>query len=539
MFKLLIADDEQLEREAIRFIINQNFPEIFEIHEAANGKEALEGALSFGPDLIFIDIKMPGIDGLQAASLIRRSLPECRIVIVTAYHYFDYAKEALSLGVNEYITKPAPVETVIATIKRVITAIETQRAKDHMDEKKERRFKQIAQYIEDNLLVLIAYGEIEEKEIEEYLDILSSNYQAFLSVVSSVFYQQNPSEIGSEAKKRILNKQLAEWLKNYFHKIGYSAFIRSIGAEIYILLLFEESLDEYRSRLMGIRLFSELNECLSNEMQMTLSIGIGRVYNSVHDIFQAFSEAKLALRYETEPGSIISYGDIQKGNRKTVYPQNKEKKLSQCIYRGDRLGAEQLLEELLEWALDNFSHLEVYRQKVYEMLLSLLCETYTNTHLTEFDINTEELRQSMGLLHNREDIHLFTKDYLLKKVTEVNTIKASRANALLTMAISYMENNYQKDLSLEEVASHLRISPFYLSKIFKKMHSQNFIDYLTEIRIQQARNLLVNPSLTVKNVCFQVGYNDPNYFARVFKKFCGLTPTEYQAKYSYSPNYEQ
>jgi two-component system, response regulator YesN len=532
MYRLLIADDEQLEREAIRFIVHQNFPDIFEIREAANGREALEAALSFKPDLIFFDIKMPGINGLEAAALINKSLPECRIIIVTAYHYFNYAKEALSLGVDEYITKPAPVETVVATVQRVINVIETRRAKERSAEEKERRFKQIAQYIEDNLLVLIAYGEIEEKVIEEYLDILNSHYQAFLSVVTSAFDQRVPGELvpKAEAEKRILNKQLVEWLKNYFLKIGYHAFIRSIGQEIYILLLFEEAPDEYRFRLKGIGLFTELNECLSHELQITLSIGIGRVYNSVRDIHQAFSEAKRALRYETEPGSIISYGDLQKGNRQTVYPQNKEKQLSQCIYRGDLLGAAQLLEELLEWTLDNFSQLEVYRQKVYELLLALLCETYTNTHLTEFDINTEELRQNISLINKKEDIYLFAKDYLLKKVTEINTIKASRANALLAIAIDYMEHNFQKDLSLEDVAKFIQISPFYLSKIFKKESGENFIDFLTAIRIRKAKDFLTNPLLTIKDVCYQVGYKDPNYFARVFKKTCGITPTEYQTK---------
>jgi Response regulator containing CheY-like receiver domain and AraC-type DNA-binding domain len=530
MYKLLIADDEQLEREAIRFIVRQNFPDSFEIREAANGREALEITLSFAPDLIFFDIQMPGINGLQAAAQIKKNLPECRIIIVTAYHYFNYAKDALSLGADEYITKPAPVETVVATVRKVIAAIEAKRAKERSDEEKERRLKQIAQYIEDNLLVLIAYGEIEEKEIEEYLDILNSHYQAFLSVVAAVFYQPIPGETVSEIKKGILNKRLVEWLKSYFQKIGYHAFIHSIGQEIFILLLFEEFPDEYKFRLLGIDLFTELNRCLAEELQSTLSIGIGRVYNSVHHIYQAFSEAKRALRYETEPGSIISYGDIQKGHRRTVYPQDKEERLSQCIYRGDRPGAEQLLEELLKWALDNFFNLEIFRQKVYEMLLALLCGTYTNAHLTEFDINTEKLSQNINLFRKREDICHFAEDYLLKKLAEINTIKTSRANALLNMAIDYMERNFSKDLSLEEVASFIQISPFYLSKIFKKEIAENFIDYLTRIRIQKAQQFLANPLLTIKDVCYQVGYRDPNYFARVFKKTCGITPTEYQSQ---------
>ncbi len=530
MYRLLIADDEQLEREAIKFIIEENFAGIFEIGEAANGLEVVETAGSFKPDLIFLDIKMPGINGLQAASRINAALPETRIIIVTAYHYFNYAKEALSLGAADYITKPASPETVVATVERVIANLESEHFRERLTEERERRLQQITGYFEDDLLVLIAYGEIDDQEIEEYLEILNSNYQAFLSVVASIFHQPVSGANGSEVEKRILNKRLVEWLKNYFQKKGYHAFIRSIGPEIYLMLLFEEFPDEYRFRLLGMELFTELNQCLANELQITLSIGIGRVANSVRDIYQAFFEAKRALRYETEPGSVISFGDIQKGNRCTAYPQNKEERLSQCIYRGDRLGAEQLLEELLEWALDNFSHFEVYRQKVYEMLLALLCGTYTNAHLTEFDINTEELRQNISLLHKKEDIYLFAKDFLLKKVTEISTIKATRANALLTMAIDYLERNYQKDLSLEEVAAFIQISPFYLSKIFKKELNENFIDYLTGIRIRKAKELLTNPILTIKDTCYQVGYKDPNYFARVFKKATGITPTEYQTQ---------
>ena len=530
MYKLLIADDEQIEREAVKYIVNEHFAATFEIREAANGREAIELAEQFRPDLIFFDIKMPGINGLQAAAQIRAALPECRIIIVTAYHYFNYAKEALSLGVDDYITKPAPMETVVATVRRIIGQIEDKQVQRRLNEEKERRLKQFTQYFEDDLLVLIAYGEIEETALEEYFGILHTTYQAFLPVVASVIYHNAPGQATSEMEKRILNKRLAEWLKNYFQKIGRFAFIRSIGHEIYILLMFEEFPGEYQFRLMGIQLCTELKECLCNELGITLSIGIGNIYNPIREVYQGFLLARRALSYDTEPGSIVSFGDIQKSSRQTIYPLNKEKRLYQCIARGELHSAEQLLEDLLQWILVNFLHPEAFRQKVYELLLVLLCETYTTTHLTEFDINTEELRRNISRIDQREEICLFAKDYLLKKITEINTIKTSRANALLTRAIEYLESNYQKDLSLEDVAGFIQISPFYLSKIFKKEIGENFIDYLTGIRIQKAKEFLANPLLTIKDICHQVGYKDPNYFARVFKKACGITPTDYQAK---------
>lgn len=530
MYRLLIADDEQLEREAIGLIIRENFSGLFEICEAANGLEVVDLALSFKPDLIFLDIKMPGISGLQAASQINGVLPKARIIIVTAYHYFNYAKEALSLGAVDYITKPAPPETVVATVKRVIADIESLHFKESLEQERERRLKQITGYFEDDLLVLIAYGEIGDKEIAEYFEILNLKYQAFLAVAAAICYQNSPGEIVSEIEKRVLKQNLVDWLKGYFQKAGHHAFIRSIGPEIFILLLLEENADEYQSRLMGMQFFTELKEALWEELQIPLNIGIGSSCISARRIYQAFLQAKYALHYETSPGSIISFGDIQKDHQRTIYPVNWEKRLYQSILQGDLHHSLKLLDDLLNWFQENVSHLEVFQQKVYELLLILMRETIMNTNFTEYNPDTEELRKSINSIANHEDICRFAKDFLTQKIAEINALKTSRANALLKMAIEFMEQNYQKDLSLEDVSSLVQISPFYLSKMFKKEIGENFIDYLTGIRIQKAKEFLANPVLTIKDICYQVGYRDPNYFARVFKKITGITPTEYQAK---------
>jgi two-component system response regulator YesN len=530
MYRLLIADDEQLEREAIRFIVRENFPGVFEICEAANGREAVELACSFQPNLIFLDIKMPGINGLEAAAQINGILPECRMIIITAYHYFNYAKEALSLGMADYITKPAPVETVVAAVQRVMASFAEKHTKKQLDEERERRLKLITQYFEDDLLVLIAYGEMEEKVIEEYFAGLSIQYQAFLAVVASISYPAASAKVISEIEKRALKKQLVERVKSYFQKTGIHAFIRFIGPEVYILVLFDEYPDEYQSRVMGIQLFSDLKDDIMNELSIPLTVGIGNACNCVPEIYHAFLQAKSALHYETTSGSIISFGDIQKGNRQTIYPLAKEKRLHQSILQGELKSSLQLLDDLLDWIDGNTAQFETYRQKVYELLLVLTRETITNTSFTEFDTDTKKLYQTISLLNQKEELGLFARDYISKQIVEINTMKTSRANALVSRVIEYMEQNYHKDLSLEEVAAFIQISPFYLSKIFKKTMGENFIDYLTGFRIQKAQELLADPLLTMKDICYQVGYKDPNYFARVFKKTCGVSPSEFQAK---------
>lgn len=530
MYKLLIADDEQLERDAIKLIIEENFPGFFEIGEAANGPEVVETALTFKPNLIFLDIKMPGMSGLQAASQINGILPETRIIIVTAYHYFNYAKEALSLGAVDYLTKPAPPELLVATVKRVIANLESEQFKERLAQERERRLKQITRYFEDDLLVLIAYGEIEENAIEEYLAILNLQYQAFLAAAAAIVHQNNPGELVSEIEKRVLKKNLVDWLKKYFQRLGHQAFIRSIGEEILILILLTENLDEYQYRLKGMQIFTELKEVLQKDFQINLGVGIGGPCNSARLLYQAFLQAKYALRYETAPGSITSFGDIQRDQPQSIYPVNLEKRLCQSILQGDQYTSLELLDGLLDWFQEHIFDPKALQQRVYELLLVLTRETVIKTNFTEFNLDTEELHKSIALNDDQEDIRRFARNFLVQKVETINAYKTSRTNALLKMAIEFIEQNYQKDLSLEEVSSFVQISPFYLSKIFKKETGENFIDYLTGIRIRKAKELLTNPVLTIKDICYQVGYKDPNYFARVFKKIVGITPTEYQTQ---------
>ncbi|HBR34223.1 MAG TPA: hypothetical protein DD734_06290 [Firmicutes bacterium] len=528
MYRLLIADDEQLEREAIKFIIVESFPGSFTICEAANGLEVVEIALAFKPDLLFLDIKMPGINGLQAAAQINRVLPECRIIIVTAFHYFNYAKEALSLGVVDYITKPAPPEAVVETVKRLIVELESASFKERLAAEREQQLQQITRYFEDDLLVLIAYGEIEAKEIEDYFAILNLQAQTFFAAVATILYPNTPGASILEIEKRVLNKNVVGWVKEYMQKVGRQAYIRSIGAEVFILLLAQENLDEYQARLTGMRLFTELKEALWKEQQIALNIGIGGLCNETGQIGQAFSQAKYALRYEAAPDSIISYGDIERDQQQVFYPYHREKRLYQSILQGDIHASQQLLEDLLTWLREHTSCLEAFQQKVYELLLILMREMAIHTQ--EFCFNGEDLRQNIYAGANPEEISSFATGFLSQKITEINTLKTSRINALLMLAIDYIERNYQKDLSLEDVSSFIQISPFYLSKIFKKEVGVNFIDYLTKIRLQKAKEFLADPRLNIKDICYQVGYKDPNYFTRVFKKNTGLTPTEYQAK---------
>jgi two-component system, response regulator YesN len=431
MYKILISDDEVIERNAIKYIINENFNAIFQVFEAGNGKEAIEIAASIKPDIAFFDIKMPVINGLEAAKIIYSSMPECKIILMSAYHYFDYAKDALSVGAMDYITKPAPNDKIVATLEKAIMSLNDSKAKKKKEEEADNKLKQITSYLEEELLGLFATGEIVEKTIKNYFDILNINCKAYVGAVVSTFSDTIPNKVHNEIAKSITKKRITEVFKEKIKLKGYNSVVGYVGQEIYLLLLVDGELEGYESRF-GFKLLADVKEEIYRYISINLSIGIGNLCFSIPQIYNSFLQARTSLKYDMTPGSIISYEDIRKETLKSDYA------------------------------------------------------------ITDF--------------------------------------KFTRANALLARVIDYIEKNYEKNITLESAAELVQISPFYLSKLFKQEKNENFIDYVTEIRIKKAKELLSDPMNSVKSVCFQIGYNDPNYFTRVFKKICGVAPTEYKNK---------
>lgn len=431
MYKILISDDEVIERNAIKYIINENFDAIFQVFEAGNGKEALEIAASIKPDIAFFDIKMPVINGLDAAKIIYSSMPECKIILMSAYHYFDYAKDALSVGALDYITKPAPMDKIVATLERATMSLNESKAKRKKEEEADNKLKQITSYLEEELLGLFANGEIVEKTIKNYFDILNINCKGYVCAVVSTFCDTIPYKFNDEIDKPTIKKRITDLLKEKLKLKGYNSILGYVGQKIYILLLVDGELEEYESRF-SIKLLTDIKEDIYRNQCVNLSIGIGNLCFSIPQIYNSFLQARTSLKHDMTPGAIASYGDISKETLKS---------------------------------------------------------DYTNTDF-----------------------------------------KVTRANALLDRVIEYIEKNYDKNITLESAAELVQMSPFYLSKLFKQEKNENFIDYVTEIRIKKAKELLSDPMNSVKSVCFQIGYNDPNYFTRVFKKICGVAPTEYKNK---------
>lgn len=530
MYKLLIADDEVIEREAIKYIISQNYTGVLEVCEATNGRELVEKAKVFQPDIILTDIKMPGMNGLEAASLIKKDFPECRIIIMSAFNYFNFAQEAVTLGADDFIIKPTPAEKIVNTLNKAMQYINENRTRKKREDDINLKLKSVTQYLEEELIFLMSSGEIDEKAVMEFFELLDIKSKAFICAAVSFSERCLPDDIGGEVQKRMIKKRLIEKLKDRLSARNLHFFLGAIGQQIFLLLFIMEEMEEYEARVLWTKSFFEIKDELLDDMQISLNIGIGIQCNLIPQIYSAFLQAKIALKYDPVPGAVINYGDISIKNTCTEYPLNKERSLIEAFIQGDGKNSLRLMDELIDWMTVNLQGVVNIRQKIYESLLVLVRDTAMNLNLMEFDFDSEAMRTKLFLLDTTRELRSFAKNYIENKILELINIKTSRSNTLLSMIKDYINHNFDKDISLESVADVIRISPFYLSKLYKKETGANFIDYLTEFRIRKAKDLLAIPTNNVREVCFLVGYKDPNYFARVFKKISGVTPTEYRER---------
>ncbi|WP_432402451.1 response regulator [Wukongibacter sp. M2B1] len=528
MYRVLLADDEALEREGLRILLSKNFDGQFDIYEASNGREAIEKAYEIKPDIIIMDIKMPGINGIEATAEIRKRLGNVKIIVLSAYDSFSYAKEAVNLNVFEYLLKPIKRSVMIECIERAIKLQDKEREKIQRELKLKEKLSSVIPYIENEMVASIILGDIDKTDILQNMNLINFKYDKGFCIV---FAYDGPSlkRIHNQIeknyiKKRIENK-IRECLKKNFDCIVSKGVLNNIVGVIRI----ENEQDTYKLRSVSIDFAREVTCKIENETNVIMKVGIGNEYKGLEKSSKSYKEALIALKVDSPSKKVNHFADINVGNIfNEEYPFEKEAVLTEKIKMGLLQESQQLFEEIIDWIFN--THSDGSNKKIKLIELSIVINRVVRSKLQNIDIENkvnrymeyEDSYRSLNLLKNE-----IRKDLILA-INSINNTREKEMDSIIIAAKEYIMKNYSKELSLEEVAHDIAVSPYYFSKLFKKKTGENFIDYLTKIRIKSAQELLRETSKSVKIIAHSVGYNDPNYFSRVFKKITGMSPREFK-----------
>lgn len=530
MYKILLADDEGIVIDSLKFIIEKEFGDTCRIEYAKTGRSVIELAETYRPDIAIMDIQMPGINGIEAMKEIRENNSNVIFIVMSAYDKFDYAKEAIRLGVLEYIMKPMEKTRIIAALRAAMAQIDRERKKRSNDLLVREKLETVVPILESGFIYNVLLQEHFTEDIEHYRTILelSQDHAYMLAVVCGDDQDGNhmTNAVGSSVRAWQYAKELREALKEGFPGCMVGAVMSNKMA---VLVPSEEKEIGYNERIRLIEKSRELVRDLRKKTDISFRIGIGSL-KELRDVRESYQEGLEALIRST--GSVAHADDMPiHCEYEADYPVHLEKRLFEEVENGEVSQAMATAGEFFQWMAESEAHgLMDIRLKVLEFVMWAEHLAYEAGGMVyRFTARREYLPSVM----NTEDLN-FLRSWFVDKVGEAagNVLRksAEKSVSLVDSAKEYINANFSRDISLDDVSRTVNISPYYFSKIFKDETGEGFVEYLTRIRMDRAKTLLETTEYSMKEICMMVGYADPNYFSRSFKKNVGLTPTEYKER---------
>ena len=290
----------------------------------------------------------------------------------------------------------------------------------------------------------------------------------------------------------------------------------------------DEPVNEYYERLLLIEQGRALAHRVEDKSGVECKLGIGSSV-PLGNLCESYTQAIKALKHCK--GIVSHFNDLPiVSDYETGYPAEREKHLEEMILRGDAQTASADAEVFFQWMVERYpEHDMAIRLKVLEFVMRAEDSVFHEGSGNKYHfLDRDDYLQTVLAAESFEEL----KGWFLRKIAEsarnASTKADEKANRVVVKARAFIDRNFNRDLTLEEVSREVHVSPYYFSKLFKEQTGDNFINYLTQRRVDTAKLLLADGKLNIKTICNEIGYNDPNYFSRLFKRFEGVTPTEYR-----------
>ncbi|EGW35915.1 response regulator [Desulfosporosinus sp. OT] len=533
MYRLLIADDEQLERQALQFIIQTNFPEIEVVGDTGDGASAVRIALSEKPDIVLMDIRMPGMDGLEAAKSILDGLPNTSVLMLTAMDDFSSAKQALTIGAVAYLLKPVRTNELVRTLRTITDKINELKLKQEEEALLRENIEKAKPFIQMSFVHDLVSGNISDlKQFTEQSRFLGMPVDPGVALVVDIDNFKQLTSSNSELEKQMLKQRVYQLICNV---VGENGIVTPFSSDNLIILLgFKEVVEQDLIKAVVWNIATNIRDCILQNMNVSITVGIGRYYVNPLDMQKSYREAINAQRQRFYLGDsqIIHVEDVPHLSTGPFnYPFHDERTVLDKVRCGDRNQAKLALKELLEAIFASKASIETVKACVLELLIVLSrAAVEGGANLDQLTLlNFNSINVLIGCC-NKEQVEKWMLESLDCVMDNMLENRSSVNIRVINKACEYIAENCHKNISLEEVAQTVHLSRFYFSRLFKQEKGCNFVDYISNVRIDRAKLLLKNTDYNGVRIAAEVGYQDASYFSRVFRQATDMTPNQYRNK---------
>ncbi len=525
MYRVMIVDDEKFVRKSIINQIEWDQRGLILAGEANNGEDALGLVGLVKPDIILADIKMPVMNGIELIRKVKKDYPNIYFIVLSGYDDFEYTKEAIKLGITNYIKKPIDENELNETLCLIVNLIRHQKENEEHIRDISRQIKKSKAIVYEKYLNNLLYRQYNLLS-EEGVEFTYGNFSLLLAYVSEAPGTGNlPEQLVETIQKGvsdILNEMPHYLLDAY-------VFPNPLCPNEIRILLNGDTLSGQSDSIAG-KLYSLLQKELCLTKTLSISISVSTTCDCTQAIPQIYQQCVDQLKRKILPGqSPVLYGEHAAMNdfvfSEFVY--HSVNLLKGFIEKRDLHNINRTLEKIFDDRNEKKFTVDLLESIVLEIHNAIKrAVVKLDMRIPGFSVNDlfqpDYLLKFNDLAELKQDIALLMSQFLglshLEEGTLINRIR------------QYMLEHYAENLSLSKIAQEHYLNPSYLSQLFKSKTGENISRFLEDIRVEKAKELLSSLSVSVVDVAFLVGYNDARYFSKVFKKNTGMQPSVYQER---------
>ncbi|SDP03499.1 two-component system, response regulator YesN [Paenibacillus sp. yr247] len=527
MFKVMIVDDEPIFRHYIRSKLNWNALGFIVCCEAKHGVEALEMVHQHRPDVALVDINMPFMDGLELAEKLTAAFPEIVVVLVTGHNEFEYARKSIRIGVADYLLKPFNEEEITVTLQKVKSSL--QQAQEERTVSRSH-----SAILREGFLNRLISQEFNmnvddiEKSLERFrIPIPPRRFRVAVVEIDGLYQRwSDPKEIG------LWKHTVANLLKDLLQGAGGHILFHDAEGRTVSLTAFEDVAD---MRDFGVEAYRRLCQMVERHFKFTATIGIGSEADGYEKIHVSYRDALTAIRNKITAGqrNVIRFDLLPTGQNSLDYVSAEiHESLIVHLRLRDWDGIEKLIGQVFHYMEGNEISVD-YAYTVMMGLVSLCLSFAIESGLSVMELFGPDFSpyQAIQSMESIEQSRIWMLELYRTVLESAKKGRLSKSKNWFEAAKEFIDSNFQDpELTVERVAGEVFVDPSYLRKIFRKEGSVSVSDYITRIRMQRAKALLGVGNVKLADIAEKIGYSDANYFSKSFKKYFGMTPSEYESR---------
>lgn len=538
MIRVVIADDEVKVCQLICGLIDWKSVDMEIVGVAHNGIEALEFIKTLQPDLMITDIRMPGYDGLEMINRGKLIKKDIDFIIISGYSHFEYAQSAIEYGVTDYLLKPIKMNELLNTLNKIREKYRQRTEQLSNEERMKIRLQSDIDKLRSGFFTEVL---LQRSVNQESIDIEKSNeeyhfkfqqgfFQVFVVKVDCEYEQLYESSI------KILEDKVAQILRGFLKPKCFDMEICFQDSRAYSVLNYEDN----NKKTVRKQLKAGLDELLVQKSvfdKIKFTIGLGTAVKDIKQLRASLKTAELAAEQRLIEGTEkliedVPMQELSPGGDTLLADLTKS--MEAALEALDSKGVTASIDWLKEQALNKpntsgqgILHLAMEACSIYLVLL--------RKHQFNME-NAEEFYETFSLhgdlCSSASELFTYLSKVIGQSVDNLIEDKKQADTKPIRTAKQYIKQNYMNPISLKEVSSIVGFNDSYFSSLFKKESGKNFLEYVSEVRMNKVKELLKETNLSIADICQRVGYNDLKHFTKSFKNYTGLQPNEYRKLYS-------